>query len=166
MATLVNLNLPRSIWTKRDSMRLAMNTLAAIKMRTAKGLDAHNMPFKPYSTRPLYVAKRGARLKPKGGVKTKGGVFYSGGYKQYKNESRKRGSSDDSAEVDLVLSGNMMNSLVVHKATASYFIVGLNAHGMYGYAVNETREFLGLSLTDVDVLVRSIDIEIRKKLMP
>tara|TARA_Y100000592_G_C5481143_1_gene325598 strand:- start:7871 stop:8314 length:444 start_codon:yes stop_codon:yes gene_type:complete len=147
-------------------MRLAMNTLAAIKMRTSKGLDAHNMPFKGYSTKPIYVSNRGARLKPKGGIKTKGGVFYNGGYKQYKHESRRRGSSSDSAEVDLVLSGNMMNSLVVHKATPSYFIIGLNAHGMYGYAVNETREFLGLSLTDVDVLVRSIEIEIRKKLMP
>ena len=40
-----------------------------------------------------------------------------------------------------MLSGNMMNSLVVHKATASYFIVGLTLYGMYGYAVNETHEF-------------------------
>ena len=168
MATLLNLNLPRSLWTQRDSMRLAMNTLAAIKMRTAKGLDAHNIPFKGYSKKPIFVAYKGARLKPKGGRKTKKGVFYKGGYKQYKHDSRGRSNepdSTDSAEVDLVLSGNMMNSLVVHKATPTYFIIGLNAHGMYGYAVNETREFLGLSLTDVDVLVRSIDIEIRKKLM-
>ena len=135
MATLVNLNLPRSLWTKKDSMRLAMNTLAAVKMRTAKGLDAHNMPFKGYSTRPLYVANKGARLKPKGGLKTKSGVFYEEGYKQYKHESRKRGSSTDSAEVDLVLSGIMMNRLVVQKATVSYFYIGLNPHGFYGYAV-------------------------------
>ena len=165
MATLVNLNIPRSLWTKKDSMRLAMNALAAIKLRTSKGLDAHGMPFKEYSTTPLYVAKKGARLKPKGGSKRKGGVFYAGGYRQYKHESRKRGSSSDSAEVDLVLSGNMMNSFVVHKATPSYFIIGLNHHAQYGFAVNETREFLGLSLKDVDVLVRSIDIEIRKKLL-
>ena len=165
MATLVNLNLPRSLWTQRDSMRLAMNTLALVKMRTSKGLDAHNMPFKGYSEKPIFVAYKGARLKPKGGRKTKKGVFYKGGYKQYKHESRKRGSSSDSAEVDLVLSGNMMNSLVVHKATPTYFIIGLNAHGMYGYIVNQTREFLGLSLTDVDILIRSVEIEIRKKLM-
>jgi hypothetical protein len=139
--------------------------LAAIKMRTAKGLDAHNMPFKPYSTKPLYVPNKGARLKPKGGRRTRGGVYYSGGYRQYKHESRRRGGSGDSAEVDLVLSGHMMNSLEVNKATPTYFIIGLNQHAYYGFAVNETREFLGLSLKDVDTLVRSIDIEIRKKLL-
>ena len=44
------------------------------------------------------------RLKPKGGVKTKKAVCFIAVVmgKQYKNESRKRGSSDDSAEVDLV----------------------------------------------------------------
>jgi hypothetical protein len=67
MGARVNLNLPSSLWTAQDSARLALNTLAAIKLRTSKGIDANGQPFDGYSKRPIYVAYRGARLKPKGG---------------------------------------------------------------------------------------------------
>ena len=166
MAARVNLNLPRSLWTAQDSLRLASNTLASIKLRTGKGLDANGEPFKPYSTTPIYIAKRGARLKPKGGRPSRTGksIYYEGGYQQYKNQSRRRGQSTDSAEVDLVLSGNMMNNLVVKEATASGFTIGLTKHAQYGFAVNETREFIGLSPDDVEVLMDSAEAELRRKL--
>ena len=166
MAARVNLNLPRSLWTAQDSLRLASNTLASIKLRTGKGLDADGKPFKPYSTNPIYVAKRGARLKPKGGRPSRTGksIYYEGGYQQYKNQSRRRGQSTDSAEVDLVLSGNMMNNLVVKEATASGFTIGLTKHAQYGFAVNETRGFIGLSPDDVEVLMDSAEAELRRKL--
>ena len=123
MQARIDLNLPRSLWTQRDSLVLASNTLASIKMRTSRGIDATGNQFKGYSTRPLYVLKRGARLKPKGGRLSPTGrsVFYQNGYKQYKHESRRRGTPGESAEVDLVLSGNMMNNyelfcqLVTHR---------------------------------------------------
>jgi hypothetical protein len=166
MAAKIKLNLPSSLWTTQDSLRLASNTLASIKLRTGKGLDADGRPFKPYSTTPIYVAKRGARLQPKGGRPSRTGksIYYEGGYKQYKDQSRRRGQSTDSAEVDLVLSGNMMNNLVVKKATKSGFTIGLTKHAQYGFAVNETREFIGLSPNDVEVLVDAVREELRRKL--
>ena len=162
----INLNLPSSLWSARDSMGVALNTVASIKLRTSKGLDASGRAFKGYSTKPLYVAKRGARLTPKGGQPSSTGksVFYSGGYKQYKKESRRRGGGGDSAEVDLVLSGNMMNNFVVLEATESGFKIGLTDHAKYGYSVNDDREFIGLTDREVDILVRSIEIDLRRKL--
>ena len=167
MPAKVNIKVPRSLWTARDTQRLAMNTLASIKLRTSRGLDANGRPFQRYSTKPLYVAKRGARLSPKGGRPSRTGksVFYQGGYRQYKEESRRRGGGGDSAEVDLVLSGNMMNNLVIKEATPTGFTIGLTDHAQYGYKVNMIREFLGLSPKDVEILVEAVEIEIRKKVM-
>jgi hypothetical protein len=166
MASRAILNLPASLWSDKDAAGLAANIVAMIKLRTSKGLDADGEAFKGYSKKPLYVAKRGARLAPKGGrpTRTGEGVFYEGGYRQYKKESRRRGGADDSAEVDLVLSGNMMNNLVVKSATAKQIVIGLTKHAQYGYAVNETREFLGLGEDDIDVIVRAIEFDIRRKL--
>ena len=165
MASRAILNLPASLWSDKDAAGLAANIVAMIKLRTSKGLDADGEAFKGYSENPLYVAKRGARLAPKGGrpTRTGEGVFYEGGYRQYKKESRRHGK-DDSAEVDLVLSGNMMNNLVVKSATAKQIVIGLTKHAQYGYAVNETREFLGLGEDDIDVIVRAIEFDIRRKL--
>ena len=106
MPNKVDIKIPRTLWTARDSLRLAQNTLAAIKLRTSRGIDANGVAFDGYSKKPpIYVAKRGARLAPKGGRPSRTGrsVYYQGGYQQYKRESRDRGSSSDSAEVDLVL---------------------------------------------------------------
>ena len=170
----VKLRLPKEIWTKKDTMGLAMNTLASIKLRTSKGLDADEQPFDDYSEKPIYISKKsgtGARLKPKGGVTKRGRktVFYPDGYRQYKQESRKRGKQnpyeDDSAEVDLVLSGALMNNLVVLSASQTRFTIGLTSHVQhYGYYVNETREFLGLSEKDVAILTIAIQDEIERKL--
>lgn len=166
MAKRFQLNIPSSIWNSQMSLRLAQDVLASIKLRTSKGLDANGEPFKRYSVNPLYVSKRGARLKPKGGRPSKTGdsIYYEGGYQQYKHESRRRGSSSDSAEVDLVLSGNMMNNLIVKSASADGFTIGLTNEANYGYLVNQSREFLGLSPKDVDILVKSAENELKKQL--
>ena len=166
MGARVNLNLPTSLWSARDSARLALNTLAAIKLRTSKGIDANGQPFDGYSKKPIYVAYRGARLKPKGGRVSRTGqsVYYEGGYDQYKRESRRHGAGS-SALVDLVASGVLMNNLMVLEATESRFIIGLTQHvRSYGYKVNAQREYIGLSPKDVNVLVSAVQAELVKKI--
>ena len=166
MAAKIKLNLPSSLWTARDSARLGMDTLAAIKLRTSKGFDANDKRFKGYSTKPLYVAFKGARLKPKGGRLSRTGrsIYYKQGYRQYKIESRRLGKKG-SALVDLVASGALMNNLVLKEATRHRFIIGLTANvAHYGYAVNADRQYLGLSPRDVNVLVSAVQAELTKKI--
>jgi hypothetical protein len=168
MPNKVNLNLPASIWTAKDTKMLASNTLASIKLRTSRGIDANGKKFDDYSTKPIYVSFRGARLKPKGGTRksrTGKSVFYQGGYQQYKHDSRKRNKRAKSAEVDLVLSGQLMNNLVVLSATESKFTIGLTKHVQhYGYAVNADREYLGLTNNEIDIIVEAVSIDISEKL--
>ena len=164
MSAKIVINVPRTLWSAQDTMKLAQNTLASIKLRTSRGIDANGKGFKKYSKKALYVSKRGARLSPKGGRPSRTGksVYYAGGYEQYKRESKK---VDDDVLVDLVLSGQLMNNLIVTDATATEFKIGLTKHvSSYGYHVNEKREFLGLSPDDVEILTESVNIEIRKKL--
>lgn len=167
MATKVDIKIPRTIWSAQDSMKLALNTLAMIKLRTSEGIDANGKAFKEYSQKTLYVSFKGARLKPKGGRKTKSGksIYYKGGYQQYKHESRRRNKNADSAEVDLVLSGQLMNNLVVKEATPQGFRIGLTEHvSSYGYHVNAKREFLGLTPKDVEILLEAVNYDVRRKL--
>ena len=167
MPAKVNINMPRTLWTTKDTARLAQNTLASIKLRTSKGIDANGASFKDYSRKPIYVAKKGARLAPKGGRKSRTGksIYYVGGYEQYKHDSRRRGKKAQSAEVDLVLSGQLMNNLVVKKVTENSFTIGLTKHvSSYGYHVNSKREFIGLTDDDIDVLVDAVAYDIRRKL--
>jgi hypothetical protein len=91
----VNLNLPSSLWTARDSARLGLNTVAAVKLRTSKGIDADGQPFKPYSTSPIYIPRSSAVLSPKGGRVSRTGqsVYYQGGYREYKAQSRRYGAT-------------------------------------------------------------------------
>lgn len=162
MPSKVKLKLPKTIWTKADTMRLAMDTLASIKLRTSKGIDANGDNFKKYSTKKIYISTKkgtGKRLKPKGGVLSKTGktMRFDGGYREYKELSRERGTVPgqiDSAEVDLVLSGALMNNLVVLKASRTRFVIGLTKHvKYYGYAVNAQREYLGLSPDEIRLLI-------------
>ena len=162
----VNLNLPSSLWTARDSARLGLNTVAAIKLRTSKGIDADGQPFKPYSTSPIYIPRSGAVLTPKGGIVSRTGqsVYYQGGYREYKVQSR-RHSASSSALVDLVLSGAMLNNLVLMEATDARFIIGLtNRVRSYGYDVHADRPFIGLSPRDVNVLVSAVQAELTAKI--
>ena len=165
MGTTVNINVPRTLWSAQDTMRLAQNTLAAIKLRTSKGIDANGEGFDDYSKKPIYVSKKGARLSPKGGRPSRTGqsVYYAQGYEQYKIESKR--TNRDELVVDLVLSGQLMNNLIVKEATATEFKIGLTKHVQsYGYHVNDRREFLGLSDDDIEILTEAVNIEIRKKL--
>ena len=166
MSAKVSLNLPKSLFTAEDSLRLASNTLAQVKIRTGKGVDANGQLFKDYSTTPIYVSKKGARLAPKGGRPSRTGrsVYYKEGYSQYKEESRRRGGGGESAAVDLVLSGNMLNNFVVLEATENGFTLGLTNKAQYGYAVNEKREFIGLTDGEVEVLVKALEIDLKGKL--
>lgn len=162
----VRLNLPQSLWTARDSARLGLNTVAAIKLRTSQGLDADGNKFKPYSTKPIYIPRSGAVLTPKGGRVSRTGrsVYYAGGYREYKIKSRRFGTGS-SALVDLVLSGALMNNLVLLEATDARFIIGLtNRVRSYGYDVNADRPFLGLSQRDVNVLVSAVQAELTAKI--
>ena len=63
MPSKVKLKLPKTIWTKADTQRLAMNTLASIKLRTSKGIDANGDNFAKYSTKKIYISTKRERAK-------------------------------------------------------------------------------------------------------
>ena len=159
-----------NLWTQKDSATLGLNTLASIKMRTSKGIDSNGRKFKRYSTRPLYVAYNsdtGRRLTPLGGQSTIGGRFYSGGYAEYKRKSRKRSKSGvgQSASVDLVLSGQLINNFVLKSSSSSGFTLGLTQHvAQYGYDVNSERSFIGLTNKEVDILLKAVELDLIAKL--
>ena len=159
-------NFPSNLWTQQDSAILGSNTLAQIKIRTGKGIDANGQPFEDYSTNPIYVKKQGAKLKPKGGRPSKSGdsVYYEKGYAQYKHESRRRCQGGESAEVDLVLSGNMLNNFIVKEATDHGFKIGLTNQAQYGYDVNQEREFIGLTDDEVEMIVKAVELDLKRKL--
>lgn len=70
-----------------------------------------------------------------------------------------------SANVDLVLSGQLMNNLIVLEATSTRFRIGLTKHvRYYGYSVDNDRPYIGLSDKEIDILVKSIGIDIKQKL--
>lgn len=171
MAVKVNLDLPVSVWEVEDTKRLALNTVATVKRRTSKGLSSNGRAFKKYSRTPLYVAYKGARLKPKGGRVSRTGksVFYEEGYEQYKHDSRKRtrkksSGGSQSANVDLVLSGQLMNNLVVLEASLMRFRIGLTKHVRhYGYAVHKERPFIGLTDDEIKILVNAVAYDISQK---
>ena len=171
MPNQVRFRLPKDLWTERDTKRLALNTLASIKRRTMQGRDADGKPFKEYSEKPLYVAFKGARLKPKGYTRksrTGKSAFYQGGYQEYKDKSRKRSKrpvGEMTSDVDLVLSGSLMANFIPLKVTKTRFILGLGSPVQaYGYHVNKTRRFIGLSQPEVDQMTKVIALEIKQKL--
>ena len=158
----IKLNLPAALWTAQQSAALASNVVASIKMRTSEGLDTNDKPFKPYSKKPIYIAMKGARLKPKGGRVSRTGrsMFFAGGYHEYKAKSRKHGAGS-SALVDLVASGILMNNLVVLHADARRFVIGLTPEvRYYGYTVNQDRPYLGLSQRQVDIVVKAVEYDL------
>jgi hypothetical protein len=53
----------------------------------------------------------------------------------------------------------------VKEATVDHFVIGLTQHAQYGYAVNQDREFLGLTTKDREILVKAVEIELRKRLL-
>jgi len=168
MASKVKLNLPSSLWTQKDSKVLGLNTLATIKLRTSKGMG-YKGKFKKYSTNPLYIgfdSDTARRLPPLGGRKLGHGRFYQGGYAEYKERSRKRKKgAGNSAAVDLVLSGQLMNNFILKSARPDGFTLGLTKHvAHYGYDVNKSRPFMGLTKKDIDILVKAVTFDLKAKL--
>ncbi len=174
----VSLSIPE-LWTEKDSRITALDTIAMIRSRVYSGRDTKDQPFAGYSTRPIYISRKGARLKPKGGrtkrlkavgrkraMKT---MYFAGGYKEYKQKSRRRvkGGQNQTAEVDLTLSGALMNNIVTTQVSKTGFTIGLSsAVNSYGYYVNLKRPFMGLSPLDQAQLQRAVSARIRKKLSP
>tara|TARA_Y100000310_G_C20481474_1_gene714884 strand:- start:16 stop:510 length:495 start_codon:yes stop_codon:yes gene_type:complete len=156
-------DIPKSLWTAQDSQMIGLNTVASIKLRTSKGISSEGIGFKKYSTKPIYISKRGARLAPKGGRPSRTGrsIFYQGGYAEYKAKSKKV----KEAPVDLILSGILMNNLVLQYADRHRFIIGLTKHVQYyGYHVNAVRPFIGLTPDDVRIITEAVQYDIRERL--
>jgi hypothetical protein len=152
-STKIQLDLPSFELTTQDMVSLGNEQIALIKIRVYdKHLTSFGKKFKPYSTRPFTVAKDSylwKRLRPKGGKKTKsGGVYYKGGYAEYKAKSAGNGG-----KVDLTLSGNLMQSLNVVKATNTTFAISPTGKAAtYAEKVDKERPFIGLSDAEVDIL--------------
>jgi len=166
MKTKINLSLPSLAMTQPKMLAIGLDMVSIIKTRIYKGLDANEKPFLAYSTKPLYVPKDGElarRLAPKGGVRVEGGMFFEGGYREYKNKSRRRSNAIEgqTAEVDLTLSGMMMQNFTVLSSTDQSFIIGLLPPvRQYGYNVNRRRSFIGLSPKEVDQLIEIVKINL------
>ncbi len=153
------------IWTAQNNQVNALNTIALIKMRTMKGVSSKGRRFKKYSKKPIYVATRGARLKPKGGRVSSTGksMYFAGGYKEYKQKSRL--GNIQTAEVDLTLSGVLMNSIKVLSSTATSYKIGLASQGRpYGYYVNKKRPFLGLTKKETNIIVKASALDMKRNL--
>ena len=103
---------------------------------------------------------RGPR-KPGGGydrsrIGETAGKIYTGGYAAFKLANRKRLTSSASrtgTEVDLVLSGQLLRSIGVLRATRLDAVIGMRGEaGTYGAHVDSARPFMGLSPADVSEL--------------
>jgi len=163
----VSITIPE-LWTVRDSQITALDTIALVRSRVYAGKDTSDRPFKEYSERPIYISYQ-ANLPPKGGEKTPKGVYYEGGYREYKRKSRRYtpGGKNQTAEVDLTLSGALINNLITTNATKTSYTIGLSSKVQsYGYDVHRDRPFIGLSNSDQRKLTNAIAARMRKKLSP
>ena len=158
------------VWDMAASRQVGQTAVAAIAQRAFKrGQDTSDAPFQPYGTNPIYVSKKNARLKPRGGEKTprKGGkgkkrrtgrsVYYPGGYRQYKADTT------GSDKVNLVLSGQLLRSLAPVKVTTKEIQIGVRGgaarHGAYLQVQHKTRparKWLGLSPRDRQVVATAL----------
>ena len=82
MKVTLDLTIPQ-IWSAQDSMITSADTIALVRLRTYSGKDTRDKPFAKYSTRPIYVEKT-LPLEPRGGVQTERGMYFKGGYREYK----------------------------------------------------------------------------------
>ena len=150
-----------------SAMKDIAETLRASIIQRAffEGLDVRDTRFDGYSEKPrvvYYASETARRLKPKGGTEWIGrrgprkgeavGRYYPDGYRQYKAESRK-GLTDGSVEVDLILSGQLSRSLRVTRTTTNQARIEVRGSATaYAAAVNAKREWLGVSPRNVEDL--------------
>jgi hypothetical protein len=151
-STKISLDLPDFKLTTQDMTAIGNEQIALIKIRIYdKNLTSFGKKFKAYSSRPFTVAKDGylwKRLRPKGGIKTAKGMYFKGGYAEYKARSTGNGG-----RVDLTLSGNLMQSLNVVKATNTTFAISpTGMAATYAEKVDKERPFIGLSDSEVGIL--------------
>lgn len=145
-------------------MILAQVLVNSIQKRAfMDGKGADDKAHKPYSTRPIYISKKSdtaKRLKPKGGIKKKGGTFYPGGYRQYKVQSQK-----SSAKVNLTLSGRLLRSIRITKSAKFSAKVGMTGSAkVYGRLVDKVRPFMGISRHDSKVIAAAFHDLIKSRL--
>jgi hypothetical protein len=70
-----------------------------------------------------------------------------------------------SAEVDLTLSGQLMQNFTVIQSSSNGFTIGLlSPVQQYGYFVNEKRSYIGLSDKEVEQLIEMIRINLLEDL--
>lgn len=151
--------------TDREAMVQIGNSIVAIIVdRTLRGISATGKAFKGYSTKRIWVPfsdrpGTGRRLTPKGGVVSRTGLSmrFDDGYAGYKRRSRQAGqvpvggaASAPTAEVDLVLSGQLLRSIEVAQADDTSVVVQ-TGNGTLAYAdkVNEERPFMGIAPSDM-----------------
>ena len=166
MGIIVNMRLGISkaqLASPRIMRQIGMDSILLIRERTVAGQSYTGQAFKPYSTKPISIPKT-AFPKPKGGRPSNSGrsVFYAGGYREYKQLSRMPGTvrprknkaaKKPTAEVDLTLTGLLMNSMHVTQVTKTSVTVGVTGPALdYAYYVNQARPFMGLSTTDINIL--------------
>jgi len=154
-----------TIWTAQNNQVNALNTIALIKMRTMRGVSSKGAKFKKYSTKKIYISLKGARLKPKGGRLSRTGksMYFEGGYREYKKKSRL--GNIQTAEVDLTLSGVLMNSIQVKSSTATSYTIGLARQGLpYGQYVNQKRPFMGLLKKEQEIIVKAAAKDMKRNL--
>ena len=163
-------NFGRLNWTAKDMEELAQAQVSAIVVRTfQRGQGPDGQKFKPYSTKPIYVSTKLARLKPKGGRPSRTGasVYYSGGYRHYKKDSRSggvRSGRSPANGVDLVLSGEMMESFKVVRVRRLRAIIGLTGSAkIYGTYVNSARPWIGVAKKDRKYLRQQFKRIMRRK---
>lgn len=147
-------------------VRLGNDVVALIRLRTGRGMGADGQPFKGYSTTPIYIVKNGPtgqRLSPKGGRLSRTGrsVYYEGGYRQFKEQSR-RGVGG--AEVDLTLSGEMLRSVAVRSASDTSVTVGTGDRVLHAAKVDAARPFVGIAPDEVSVLEGIVGEQVESRL--
>ena len=149
--------------TPQIMRRIGMDSILLIRERTVAGKSATGAAFKPYSTKPISIPKT-AFPKPKGGRPSNSGrsVHYTGGYREYKQLSRMPGKTGPrknpeakgaTAEVDLTLTGLMLNSIQVTQVSRTSVTIGVTGDASrYASYVNRSRPFMGLSSADINIL--------------
>lgn len=171
---------PASLFTAQDMATIGTLSASQTVSRTFnRGLGLDDAPHARYSTRALKVYSRsptGRALVPKGGepfpwvrgprrrtggydasrIGDEAGKKYSGGYSQYKRESRK-GVTGRGVEVDLVLTGDLSRQVGLIRSSATEALVGVKGSARaYAGAVDARRPFMGLSPKDQDIIGEAI----------
>lgn len=135
-------------WKRDHSFNVGTFAVNVIAHRTFdQGKDVRDRGFKPYSKKAIYIPTKGVMPKPKGGKLSRTGksMLFERGYRQYKFRAL------GYARVTLTASGALRRSFRVLKVSRKRDQVSIGIAGdprLYGLAINETREWIGVSPKD------------------